>query len=775
MAILLKESKFTDLYGNITNQFKANAGDSITIEHTFESEISTLTTSTNKFRIDKLENKLTRTEGSFLIDGFREGQAYSLILVNNTNGIQSNWIGTILTVSDLSMTMTGLPNLNQDITDYLGIIIGGGNYDSLNFAFNFVDNDVPKDSSASLESFIDQETSRFNVDGLISLAVNSSLPLVQVGKKSGQFSIESASITRLADITNPYTAFTSSRRQYKLSLKVIFSGMFTPDSFIGSKCLKYFSRASFKIYSTENLAPTIIEFNQDANTGLWNEGFNQDQANSTFSTTIDSVFYNKINTFSISTSCPTSLNITELELGAMYYSLEDDFNKNKQEPQDFFLPFLKSGKIGVANIGEDWVSSTTYPFNILLDNFTYADAGGVRTFNLQFTLNPFFNNPNGFGKFVEQKGELDRQFYIWLKVGNTNRLLFDGMLQFELPVGVAFTPSSANLINHDNNIDYKVLTNANNLNNVDFNIEDDVAHVSEFSLFSADENQSVNAKVVVRNISTNYEFVLDRVSFDLTDIDLQFFINQSVFITNNLPDSSRKKEAFLIQKSPLSGNEMEVRLYYPFIYDWKYWEEVLTTHPYFVSKNKNNSNWLNYKDLPWNLFIKIEIQRNGVVDYYYEPINFLNYDEWDGNSIIELFDATESTQYKSLQENMTMMIKATHIFPSNYGGNPWGMITIEPSESSPRYILSTEIDRTQSDNPLVGISIAERCDMQYFSSDTIILRCFVNTNLLDGNNFCISSKISEDGQQNNNPEENKLTEDSQDKITEDETNVKIVE
>ena len=147
MAIKLIQSSFTDIYGNVTNEFKANVGDLIKVEQTYATEISSMTTLQSRFRIDKIENKLSRTEGSFLADGFRIGQNYSFVVVDIVNNISDNYTGTILTVSDLSMTMTGLPNLNAEMgNDYIGIILCSETYDSLNFAFNFVDNDIPKET-----------------------------------------------------------------------------------------------------------------------------------------------------------------------------------------------------------------------------------------------------------------------------------------------------------------------------------------------------------------------------------------------------------------------------------------------------------------------------------------------------------------------------------------------------------------------------------------------------------------------------------------------------
>lgn len=776
MAIKLTNNEFLDVYGNTSKDFKANAGDSITARHTFEMEIGCVSSLENQLTIDKIENKLTRGKGSFLDDGFRVGQMCTLTLVNNLNSaVEAYYNMLIFSITDKVLIIGNLPNRNNWNTgiDYTAVLLSNGTYDSVNFAFNFVDNEIPKDSTPSLESLIDQETSKFVADGINALSVGGSITMTQIGKKSGQFST-SATITRLTDVSNPYTAFTSTRKSFRIDTNVIFPAMFDPNSFVGDKCLKYYSKASFKINSNDNLAPTVIEYKEKASTGLWNEGFNTEAPNSTSNTVVSPLYYNGLNELIVSFTTPTSKNITQFELGAMYLTIDDDFNKNKSESQETYLPTLKTGLIGSANIGDDWVSSTTYPFNLAMDNYTQVDAGGVRTHTLYLRLNPFYSSPTGFGKFMEGRGDLDRNFLFWVKAGNTNRLLFDGQLEYKALVGEIFITQTKGTVNHDNNSDYKDLLIANNTYSADYNIEDDIAFVSEFKLRSADVNESVTCKIVAYDL-VSPEIILNKVVFDIANIDLQYFINQTIPVSNNLPDSSRKKEAFLHKKTNLTAGEMQVRLFYPFLIDWRYWEEVLSTNQFFVSQNKNNSNWFNYNVLPWKLYIKTEINRNGVVDFSYHELPFKNYDDWAGTSTIQLFDETETTQYTSLQENKKMLIKATHVFPSNYSNFPWGMITIEPKENSPRFIMSTEIDKTQVNNPLIGIANPKRCDIQFLTANTIILRCYVDTNLLNGNDFCITSKISEDGKLNNNPEDVKITEAGEDKLIELGTETKITD
>lgn len=777
MAIKITNTTFTDIYGNTTNQLKANAGDKIIVNHTVEAEISFITTSESPLRIDKLENKITRSNGSFLDDGFRTGARYVLYIINNNNNIHEAWTGTIISVTDKIAILDSLPDRNNwsSSSDYICVFKTNqfyplSEYQSLEFALNFVDNESP---NPSLDSIIDGETSRFSVSRIDLLNVNQSKPLVQAGKKSGQFTIINPFIQRNPNVSNPYSAFNSVRRCYNIGYTIIMPSMFAEQSFIGSNCLKLYSKTSFKVIDEETLAPATVEYNQNANTGLWNEGFNSDEANSKSSTTISQLYYNVTNTFSFNITCATSLNLTAFELGAMYLTEDDSYNLNKDEAQDYYLPLLKTGLINSSNITDQY-TSTSKQFMIVLNNVTYVDSGGLRTFTIEVSLAPFYTDPNKFGKFVESRGDLERRFLFWCKLGNTNRLIFDGQIEFKVPVGVPLVPEKTLLVNHNNIQNYLdtnvVLGNSNS----DYNIEDDILFVSDFDIKSEDEQESITAKVVVKNTTDDFEFTLDKVSFDLVNQDLQFFINQNSILNNNLP-LSNKNVAYLIQKNPFSSGSLDVRLIYPININWRYWDEVFSTHPYFVSQNKNNNNWYNYRSLPWKVYVKIEHRRNGVLDYYYQELIFKNYDEWAGNSNIQLFDSTETNEFSVLKENQTMLIKATHTFPSNYNQTPWGMITIEPKESSPRYIISTEVDRSQPENPLVGVTNQKRCDIQQLNPTTIILRCYVNTNLLSGSEFCISSKISDEGVSNPNPDDNKITENNIDKITEDGTNTKIIE
>lgn len=759
MPVILKDKSYTDIYGNATTYFKANAGDTISVKYTFSTEIFLRSSSTNVWGIDAIDKQITQSQGSFINEGFRVGQTYILKAIDNTNAVYTTWTGTILEVGDLYIRMTGLPSLNNwtSAGNNMLCLFVEQKRQSLELGINFVDNTL---QSPSLNSFIDGEANRFVANGLDGVLVGSSVDLVQVGKKSGGFSIANATISRIADTINPY-GFTHNKENWEVVFDVIFPAMFSEDSFIGKDCLKLYAKLDFKVTQGETFGVTTIEAKDGADTGFFETGFNTEEPN-VISTTSDAneLFYNKLNTitFEIVTN---DITIDDIEIGAMYYTLDDDYNKNLPLSQENYLPFAKSGLWNATNIGDDIISSV-YPFTLTLTDLVITDAGSERTFAGEITINPFYSLTTAFGKFIEGRGDNDRLMYVWVKVGNTNTLLFGSQMTYEMPVGIEITPELSVIVNHDQNVDFSDLSTPSA--NSDFNIEDDLGYISDILIYEADDNQSIVCKVVATDGTD--EFDLETITFDLSNQDLNNFINASSSVSNNLSTSSKKKSAYLIEKTALTGGVMELRLYYPFIIHWEDWITQLNANTYFVKNNKNTKNWYNYQDTPWEVKLKVEVNRNGVADYFYQDFTFKTYDDSTITSTINLYDYEDMSAISSLKKDKVILIEVVHDFGVNYSGFPYAQITIEPSESSPRYVLSTEMD-SDKDNPLKGISYPPRLDMTYTSSSVITLSCLLDMSKMQGTNYCISSKISEEGANNNFIEYEKLMEDGTTKLTED--------
>ena len=741
MPIKLVSKSYTDIYGNSSSNYKANAGDKIISKLTISSDIYVRSGSQNQMSFDRLDGILKQTQGDFLELGFRKGMTLNWKTVNDSNVIGNSITATIDDVYPLYLVLSGgsLPNLNNaSSNDSIWVLYTNSTHDEINLSLNFTDIDNP---TSTPDSLIDGEVSKFSYQGLTALSVSSTANLTQLGKKSGQFAITNTTIKRLADSTNVYVTGRSVRN-YEVSFTTIFSGMLFEDMFVGNKCLKQFAQLDFRVVSSETITPTTISIDDECDTGWFNESYNTEIPKVlSASSNITKLYYNASNSIT-ATIQVKGTTTTQLEIGSVYETLDDTYNLNKAEDQSSKLFLLKTGLIGTANIGTTYTSLGTTPYSITLSNFSYVDAGGNRTFTVIFSF-----APSTFGTFIEARGDSDRQFYLWLKAENYNYLIFGNALEYKYEVGEVFTPLTSNLINHGNNIDYKILSNLNNVLNSDFNIEDDIAHVCEFSLFKSDINEAINSKVVVKNSSDDTEFVLDAISFDLTNVDLQYFINQTIQLNNNLPDSSTKKQAFLYERSGLSVDEMEVRLFYPIIINWTYWQKLVNTHPYFVSQNISNNDWFNFQVAPWSLKIKTEIVRNGKTDWFYKDISIKDYNDSTVVSTISLFEYPSMTALNGFKEDKQILIRATHVAPSAWASDIYGQITIEPKESSPRWLMSTEIDtNTDNANPLYGIT-DNKLTTSGLSTNTIVFECLLDMTKVTSTNLCITSKISDDSAQ----------------------------
>ena len=687
---------------------------------------------------DNLDGVLKQSQGDFLELGFRKGMTIYWKSVNNSNIVTGSTTCVITDVYPLYMVLSGasLPNLNKiDTNDLIWVIYTDSTHDEINLSLNFTDIDNP---TSTPDSLIDGEVSKFSYQGLTALSVASTANLTQLGKKSGQFAITNTTIKRLADSTNVYVTGRSVRN-YEVSFTTIFSGMLFENMFVGNKCLKQFAQLDFRVVSSETITPTTISIDDECDTGWFNESYNTEIPKVlSASSNITKIYYNASNSIT-ATIQVKGTTTTQLEIGSVYETLDDTYNLNKAEDQSSKLFLLKTGLIGTANIGTTYTSLGTTPYSITLSNFSYVDAGGNRTFTVIFSF-----APSTFGTFIEARGDSDRQFYLWVKAENYNYLVFGGDLEYKYEIGQEITPYTNTVFNHSYNLDYSDLTTPAQCN--DINIEDDLGFIADFDLFESSENSLVKSSIVVNNASTNYEFVLDSIEFDISQQDINYWIKQTLPLNNNLPQSSTKKIAYLMQKS-FSESTLQVRLYYPFLINWTYWQKLVNTHPYFVSQNISNNDWFNFQIAPWSLKIKTEIVRNGKTDWFYKDLSIKDYNDSTVVSTIYLFEYPSMTALNSLKEDKQILIRATHVAPTAWLTDIYGQITIEPKESSPRWVMSTEIDtNTDNANPLYGIT-DNKLTTSGLSTTTIVFECLLDMTKTNSSNLCITSKISDDSAQ----------------------------
>ncbi len=740
MPIKLVSKSYTDIYGNSSSNYKANAGDKIVTKLTISSDIYVRSGSQNTMSFDKFDGVLKQTQGDFVELGFRKGMTLNWITINESNVVQNTYSATIDDVYPLYMVISdaSLPNINNTSTSsYIWALYSNSTHDEINLSLNFTDIENP---TSTPDSLIDGEVSKFSYQGLTALSVGSTANLTQLGKKSGQFAITNTTIKRLADSTNVYVTGRSVRN-YEVSFTTIFSGMLFEDMFIGNKCLKQFAQLDFRVVSSETIKPTTISIDDECDTGWFNEAYNTEIPKVlSASSNITKLYYNASNSIT-ATIQVKGTTTTQLEIGAVYETLDDTYNLNKAESQSDKLFLLKTGLIGTANIGSTYTSSGTTPYTITLSNFSYVDAGGNRTFTVIFSF-----APSTFGTFIEARGDYDRQFYLWLKAENYNYLIFGDAIEYKYEVGEEITPLRKIIVNHSYNLNYSTISIPTEC--TDINTEDDLAYVADFFLYYPNENSLVKSSIIVNNSTTGFEFTLDSIEFDISEFNVNNFLftTKTLSLNNNLPQSSAKKEAYFTNIYNEEGLYL-FRLYYPFLINWAYWQKLVTTHPYFTSQNISNNDWFNFQVAPWSLKIKTEIVRNGKTDWFYKDISIKDYDDSTVVSTISLFEYPSMTALNSLKEDKQILIRATHVAPTAWLTDIYGQITIEPKESSPRWVMSTEIDtNTDTPNPLYGIN-DNKLTISGLGTTTIVFECLLDMTKVTSSNLCITSKISDDSAQ----------------------------
>lgn len=784
MGINLVSQKFYDRFQTSFDSFTANAGDETTCVFTFQEDTAIISSPTNVINHNSLTKTFTLQGGaSFIKEGFRVGDTIKFAwFSNDTLGLEYPLV--ITTLTDTQLVYNG----NAGI--HLGVVPTGQTYvlyrsqtnSKFEFALNFINNSNIT-NTPQLASLIDSETVKFSSTFPFNTAsVNQSISLTQVGKKSACFDIKNVSITRKVDINRlkNYTGFAT--KVWELTFTVVNPFLLFESKFKGANCLKLVSLFRFAYLATDSNF-TELYYNLDSNTGYLDEAYNNDIPETSLNQISMPTLYYNFNTEP--TANMFSFQFTETNfntnhgfiIGASYLTLRS-YNQNKKDSQSTLL-FCNQEYYSYGNTATPVISNGLYTIKVVSRSQIVSGADIIVTVNCLI----YFNTSaiSFFGSLADS----DRTFCIWLQAGNNNVTLYKDILQFKQPVGKPFTESGKYLIAENNNTSYSDITLTPISTRFfspsaggDINIEDNASFVMDFEIDQVDTNSFVRASIVSYIQSTGEEFILDSVEFDISKQDWNFWKDQTVNRPFNLSNSSVKLESFLKYKASLNfGTTKELRLGYTFLVDWRYWLTEINATQRFRSVNQDNKKWSNYSknNLGSQTYIKVEISRNGVLDYNKTPLDIYDYDQTlSFTSSIQLLDAQTNNPISSIVLGKPIKIKATHV--KNVGVfafNGWGDITIEPQESSPRWNISTVVGwQSGTKNPLIPIT-GTTATILSPSANTRTIECILDTSKLSGNNFCISSKIADETfvspVQNQKITENnidKITENNQDKITE---------
>ena len=707
MGVKVVSNVFTDIFGNDLGFYQANAGDKVTLTTIVETNLRITEIAGVTVNIDWVNDEFQLIGGlGWLGEGFRLGDSVNMeIWEKATDTLTSTRTYTTDYVSSDILRIAGAIGGIFDHNLYtLIFIVNSRQHSDIEMNINHCLNS----NGAVLGSLIDGEltTVKFsNVNGLsVAGAVTGSL----IGNQSGGYLISSVA-TRLSDLHNS--------RRYSIVSIFIQSGVYDSANFELGEALKIAYK--FKVYSLPDEIANITElaFSEIGNTGWFNEAFNVGVVDSVLTSGLATLDYAVATTSNIVVDSAS----TVLYLGAQYVSTDSDRFKNKVQNQNS-LSLLLNAYVPLA-VGTYTSAGGLYTITVN----SIGTVGTVKTINITFT--PLA----GFSSLFDSFDVGDRLFYIWLKSGNVNHLVFNGQM-VKTAENILPLITKGGFLRHDKN---------NQLfSDITFpiektNTEDNLALISRFTIAPYSIFSGLNIQIVGYNSVTAQEFELEKLLFSFSAIQInssgQYLIDVSLPISNNLPSTSAKKIATL--KLNLVTNSCE--LYFPWVNNWKYWlSQNNAVADFYPNQNKN---WINYVTGDWSVKIKLTLSSAAVdyVDYYNVPIS--DYDtEPFITSTIELFresDVLLATPTTSMFEGEIMTVRATHSYVGWTALSSWGEITQEPFESQPRELSSTVILTDGSSTNALTSTVATN------TPSLTVLICKLDVDKLNNSKFKFTSKI----------------------------------
>ena len=718
MPIQITNKTYTDIFGNSLSFFQANAGDKITFTADIHSSIR-ISSQQSPFQLNLsvYPYEITSPSLSWLDEGFRLNDTVQ-VTVWNPNSTTPAIPAYTATIDYIDNNVIGLSTMSgwYDVTQqqYVTIQTVGRDRDTLDVLLNQVLN-----STAGTEfSLIDGEVTRFKFTNINTTTISTTLTGSQTGLKSGQFEA-SATLERL---DNPG----GSERAYRLNVEYIQMGVYSSAWFETSNCLKTYLKLEWASLANEPFGKTIKIFNDAADTGWFNEAYNTQVIDATLVQGIDYLDYQYPTTgqFVIDSAA------TDYGFGAAYISIDTAYYKNRPFDQSQITMLIPSTEftVGVPVASELNEFGAGYTLEIT----NVSTVGTVHTVDFEFIPNAAFNT------FFDGLELGNRQFYVWAKWGTVNLLLFSGELETTPPIGGPLKPVRVDFFDHS-----EQLTDAvNNDPTCKGNIEDDFGFSGVFRLEEGIQYESMTARIEAYNTVTQESFTLNQVFFDFTSVPfngIKHLLNLTIPVQSQLPTTSVKRDAslFLLPSADITG-EYGINLYFPFLYRWEYWLNQNNADSDFYP-NDQTKNWFPYDTTgDWTVRLHVQLIKNGLAYVYDDDVVIQNYDSDPAiDQTIELYRVSTGQNVQVVIDGEQHRVVATHKLTDGTAWDQtgtWGMITIEPTESSPRYIVSSVVPYDfNPSNPLSPIS-GTLVNITYPSANAAVMECYFDPTIMDLSN-----------------------------------------
>ena len=722
MPIIVSNQNYKDMFNVNLGFYRANAGDKQTYTCRLTENISIIETPAIVLSYFAGQNQISLSGASFLSEGFEAGDEIEVIIYNANGNVHHTNTVEILSVTANTMIVNASMTWKSG-TQYVYIIAkqkGGSKRNGLELNLNF----LQQTGSLTPNSLIDGSVNKilFNLTGT---TTNQVVTGTQVGIKSGQYAV-SATIT-------DKTTYPNKTRSYDLEVVFIQNGSMLQSSFDFGNCLRtYFGTIWQRTYGNPNHNTTFV-ISDNADTGWYDEPFNLGVANATLVSGISVLEFNTVQTGQIVIDSAS----TSFGFGAGYMPVDATYYKNQPIDQSELSMFVETTTSAAPIL-------LTAPSNPSGAGYTLefsnpVTVGTVTTWDWEFTPNAAFIT------FMDARSIGDRLFYIWAKYGTVNLLLFDDQLTEQPPAPGVLDMPVHRFVDHSQNIANDNVTKFG----FEGNIEDDIAFIGKFLVPINADIRYAKAEIWAVDTVTDEEFLLNSSFFDFAGVPKvggYYPVDQSQTVITTLPTTSKKRIARLVRDNYIDTiTDYGMKIYLPFFYSWEYWIAQPNANAVFYP-NDQTRNWYPYGSTGnWNLQLRVTVDINGLDYIYSEFIDIKNYNS-DAN-----INQTMTLQVVSTSQNVNVIIEgelhyvvATHLLTTgNWDQSTvWGMITVEPTEASPRWICSTTVAYDNNlANPLTPL-IGLYADLIFPAPNLAVITCYFNpnnVNLTNGVKF--TSKI----------------------------------
>jgi hypothetical protein len=768
----------TEQYNGL-NSLYANAGDWVDAESSFTTRFYAISTTSNKFVYHKQGSNfwIERMQGNWTDDGFLEGDIINLSVAvytaSNPNQQQQDWDRTITYIdgnklyfdAELVYVPGGLgapPDGATFPTDGIWSLMGivaEKLPNSLEFYFNLTAN-----GTTSLNSLIDSEVSRFELQDVDSMSVSDVLPMIQLGNKSGGL-IKNVQLEYVADSGNGFHDF---KVTYKFFQSVVIQdGFEIPSVYEVEGCVApIINLKAFAQYGNPNGVLQATTQNTEANTGIFDENYNGAPNNYTLQSivwknglgeTIEALDNSATSSFTAVINAPNQANPNSTyNIGLMWRPIDAEFYQNRQPSLGNNLLVLAPEVDFIADGSTDATVYSGLPYigdqsGVTMDGAQWDfqnlkfELTGVDELTVSGDVIPNAAATTMFAQFQDD----GRKSTLWLSIANYNLTgfsvdrvsltLFDEDNYDAPTVGVQIPDVVlSELYDHDGND----ITDATDPNTT---TEDDVLYRSNFLLIDDVNYEGIKTRLYAYNTVTEESFTLESNFFsfsNVVNIDGQFQPNFVIPRGFNLPPDSDRNHIHLIRKpnEDIAG-KYGIQLEYGFLNRWEYWQEQSNVSDDFFNTsnpfNGKNKNWQPFTEGDWELRLSYYTVVDGVDDFNNQTIKIRPYEDDTVTTAVVFTVLSDGTNPTNPPANELVEVEVTLTKGTDWA-QEWFEATYEDYEAGNRWVMSSILDQGNINaNPLKPISGATAIDVTIVGG-VATLKFLLDTNIVNVNESCLS-------------------------------------